>query len=56
MNKLIKDSFEMKVDVVDAVIEDMCDHYCKYPSECEDDEELMDICENCPLNKLQGKE
>lgn len=55
MQKLIKDSFEMKVDVVDAVIEEMCDRYCKYPKEADEDE-LMDICENCPLNRLQGKE
>lgn len=53
MNKRIKDSFNLKVDVVDAVIEEMCDSFCKMPQEIEDDEELMDICENCPLNKLR---
>ena len=29
-----------------------CDHYCKFPDECDgDQEELDEICEECPLWK-----
>ena len=55
MQKIFRDEMEFE-DKQEQIKENFCDHYCKYPSECEDDEELMDICENCPLNKLQGKE
>ena len=41
--------------MIEKVAEEMCDKYCKYPSEWDDaDGELedSDICANCPLNKL----
>lgn len=42
---------------IEKIKEQMCDDYCKYPI-CDDVtmEEMHDICENCPLNKLEGKE
>lgn len=36
---------------MEELIEKMCDEYCKYP-EIKTEEELMDICESCPLNIL----
>lgn len=38
---------------IDDVVEDMCDHFCRYPAEAEDDDALISYCENCPLNKLR---
>lgn len=33
-------------------VEMFCDHYCKFPDECDgDQEELDEICEECPLWK-----
>lgn len=36
---------------VDAV-EAMCDRYCKYPEQTATQEELTDICNDCPINTL----
>ena len=36
--------------------QEMCEHYCKYPNEWDEEKEgltLVDaICQNCPLEKL----
>lgn len=43
---------------IEEVVEEMCNHYCKYPEqwnpEEHDGQELLEseICINCPLNKL----
>ena len=34
------------------IVSGICDHYCKYPDQIKDEEELWKICEECPLNKL----
>ena len=45
-------------EIIREVAEEMCSHYCKYPHEWDpeghDGVELADsdICENCPLNRL----
>lgn len=33
-------------------VEAMCDRYCKYPEQTATQEELTDICNNCPINTL----
>lgn len=40
--------------ILEEVINDMCDKYCKYPEQFTGDEEdeLYKICDSCPLNKL----
>lgn len=44
--------------IIQEVVEDMCDKYCKYPNEWDpeehDGQELWDgeICQNCPLSRL----
>ena len=35
----------------EKVAEEFCDHYCRFPFECEQDE-LDDKCGNCKLIKL----
>lgn len=30
----------------------MCDKYCKFPEEIQDDDVLMAICRTCPLNRI----
>ena len=33
----------------------ICDDYCRHPRRSEmSDDELMAICNSCPLNKLRG--
>lgn len=32
--------------------EKFCDHYCRFPRECHDDEALHHHCESCELQKL----
>ena len=45
-------------EILEEVIAEMCDHYCKYPEmtpEGESEDWLWEEgspCENCPLNKL----
>lgn len=45
-------------DILNELIDDMCNKYCKYPFEYDPEEhdgvELCDseICQNCPLVKL----
>lgn len=36
------------------VIEIMCDDYCKWPKEATSDEQLEDICSDCPLNNINN--
>lgn len=38
------------------VIEKMCDEYCKWPFNTEDQAELNKICDSCPLNTLPENE
>lgn len=46
------------IKIIQEVIDEMCDKYCKYPNEWDpeehDGQELFDseICQNCPLNRL----
>lgn len=45
------------VKILEGVVEEMCNKYCKYPDSWDEEKEgieLMDssICRGCPLNKL----
>lgn len=31
---------------------EICDKYCRYPYEVKTEEDLYEICEDCPVNKL----
>lgn len=42
---------------IEKIVEEMCNKYCKYPHEWDEEAEGMDlsesdICSNCPLNRL----
>lgn len=48
MDKTISEQFE-------EIKEQMCDHYCKYPAEWDEDDgplEDSEICATCPLTRL----
>lgn len=35
------------------VAEEFCDHFCRFPRECADEEQLeQDHCDSCPLIRL----
>ena len=43
--------------ILEEVTEEMCNKYCKYPNEWDEEAEgcelaESEICENCPLNRL----
>jgi len=38
--------------IFESITKEMCDKYCKYPLQCENEEDLYKVCEHCPLNKL----
>lgn len=43
--------------IINEVIEEICNKYCKYPEQWDEEKEGMiladsDICKNCPLNRL----
>ena len=38
---------------LEKIKSEICDHYCKYPGEYKDQDEMIDtVCVNCPLLKL----
>lgn len=40
-------------EIVEEVKKNICDNYCKYPSEYTDQEQMIEErCENCPLCQL----
>ena len=43
--------------ILEDIVNEMCDKYCKYPQEWDEEAEGIelsdsDICANCPLNRL----
>ena len=39
--------------IIEEVKSDICDKYCKYPEQYDDDDEMLrDVCENCALGRL----
>ena len=38
--------------ILEEVASRICDDYCKFPNECKSEEELYEICEDCPLGGL----
>lgn len=42
------------MSVIEEVLEEMCDRYCKYPYELVDENQLAKICDKCPLNRLEA--
>lgn len=42
----------MSKEDIEEIKEQMCDDYCKYPLEYQDNEILEVICNRCPLGRL----
>ena len=41
------------LEIIEEVKTDICDKYCKYPEQYDDDDEMLrDVCENCALGRL----
>ena len=38
---------------IEEIKEQICDEYCKWPFIVDNEGDLNEICENCPLNKLE---
>ena len=38
--------------ILEEVANSICDDYCKFPNECKSEEELYEICEDCPPGRL----
>lgn len=42
---------KQKQELIEEVVENICDEKCKMPDICSNDE-LDDVCDKCPLNDL----
>lgn len=42
----------MNSEALEKITEKFCEKYCKFPQECKDQNELDDICDECPMNEL----
>lgn len=54
--KMAKEEEKITImEVIEEVVTEMCDKYCKYPLMEYDyeDEMLEKVCSNCPLNRIQ---
>lgn len=45
------ESFETEVN---SIVEQICDQYCRFPGECQDQDALDKHCDNCVLIKLMN--
>ncbi len=49
----IKSGGQTVTALLEEIANDFCDHYCKFPTQYDDEDELMEQrCEKCPLNKI----
>lgn len=42
-------------EIIEEVCDEMCNHYCKYTEQslkALDEDEMFEVCDSCPLNKL----
>lgn len=49
---VVKEEPKTIPEILEEVSNEICDHYCKYPNEITDQEEMQQKCINCPLQKL----
>ena len=43
----------MTKEIIEEVKNDICDNYCKWPFNTETQADLNEICEKCPLKRLE---
>lgn len=47
------EQFDSIINMTTYVAEQICDHYCKYPAEYKDNDQMYDEkCDKCPLQML----
>lgn len=46
----------MTTTEIEEIKAEICDEYCKYPSECRCQFIQDKICSKCPLNRLEGED
>ena len=56
-DKAKKSLRELTEEYIEDVCQEICECYCKYPEQWDEEKEGMeliesDICQNCPLNRL----
>lgn len=45
----------MSQEEFEEALTEICDDYCRHPRRSElSDDDLMEICNSCPLNRLRG--
>lgn len=49
---VVKEEPKTVAKILEEISNEICDHYCKYPNEITDQEEMQQKCINCPLQKL----
>lgn len=50
---ILHTSSDTVVSVIQSAAEEMCDRYCKFPEQYDDEEALIkERCEFCPLTRL----
>ena len=53
MTRAQKEESKTITEFFDEIKSNICDNYCKYPSEIKDYDKLIDTtCSKCPLRKL----
>lgn len=58
VNQRRKNKADMTIsEQIEAIAEDFCNHYCKYPDLWDEEAEGCELsesehCQNCPLNEL----
>ena len=55
--RAVKSLRELTEEYIEDVAKEICECYCKYPEQWDEEKEGMeliesDICANCPLNRL----
>lgn len=43
---------ETVTDIINELATEMCEKYCRFPSEVSDPDQMDEICANCPLTRL----
>lgn len=52
-NRTAMNAYKKITEFFDEIKSNICDNYCKYPSEIKDYDELIEtVCSKCPLRKL----
>lgn len=48
----MKEKKKTVVQIIEEAVEEFCNDYCKYPHEIDSEEEMEEICEKCPFERI----